>query len=110
MQLTWEDQEESFCICFLGLFARIARLSQVQTFPHISVVQEISILIKNLEGGGLSLKPNILLGQVVRTPVSANPGLNFNPGFFFFLSKAVSRTIFCIIFRVCNHQIVGKEN
>lgn len=50
--MIWEDREESFCICFLGLFARIARLSQVQTFPHISVVQEISILIKNLEGGG----------------------------------------------------------
>ena len=26
-----------------------------------------------------------LLGPVVRTPVSANPGLNFIPGFFFFL-------------------------
>ena len=32
-------------------------------------------------------------GPVVRTPVSANPGLNFNPGFFFFLSKALSRII-----------------
>ena len=31
-----------------------------------------------------------LLCPVVRTPVSANPGLNFNPGFFFFLSKALS--------------------
>ena len=26
----------------------------------------------------------VLLGPVVRTPVSANPGLNFNQGFFFF--------------------------
>ena len=26
------------------------------------------------------------LGRVVRKPVSANPGLNFNPGFFIFLS------------------------
>ena len=33
---------------------------------------------------------NNLLCPVVRTPVSANPGLNFNPGFFFFLSKALS--------------------
>ena len=32
-----------------------------------------------------------LLCPVVRTPVSANhPGLNFNPSFFFFLSKALS--------------------
>ena len=47
---------------------------------------------------------------VVRTPVSANPGLNFNPSFFIFLSKALSRIIFSILFRVSNYQIVGKEN
>ena len=50
-----------------------------------------------------------LLCPVVRTPVSANPGLNFNPGFFFFLSKAQLRIIFSILFRVSNHRIVGKE-
>ena len=50
------------------------------------------------------------LGPVVRTPVSTNPGLNFNPGFFFFLSKALSQIIFSILFRVSNHQIVGKDN
>ena len=32
------------------------------------------------------------------------------PGFFFFLSKALSRIAFSILFRVSNHQIVGKEN
>ena len=31
---------------------------------------------------------NSVLGPVVRTPVSATPGLNFNPGFFFLLSKS----------------------
>ena len=43
------------------------------------------------------------LGPVVRTPVSAealtqgaNPGLNFNQGFFFFSSKALSPMIFYI--------------
>ena len=46
-------------------------------------------------------------GQVVRTPVSANPGLNFNPGFFFLLSKALSWIIFSNFFF---YQIVGKEN
>ena len=50
------------------------------------------------------------LGPVVRTPVSTNPGLHFNLGFVFFLSKALSRIIFCILFRVFHHQIVGKEN
>ena len=51
-----------------------------------------------------------LLGRVVRRPVSANPGLNFNPGFFFFSSKAFSRKIFPILFRVFNHIIVDKKN
>ena len=41
--------------------------------------------------------------------LSANPGLNFNPGFFFYLSKVISQMIFPIPFRVSNHQIVGKE-
>ena len=47
---------------------------------------------------------------VVRRPISANPGLNFNLGFFFFCSKAFSRIIFSILFRASNHQIVGKKN
>ena len=50
------------------------------------------------------------LSPVVRRPISANPGLNFNPGLFFFSSKAFSRTIFSILFRVANHQIVDKKN
>ena len=51
-----------------------------------------------------------LLGRVVRRPVKANPGLNFKPAFFFFSSKAFSRKIFSILFRVANHQIVHKKN
>ena len=50
------------------------------------------------------------LGPVVRRPISANPGLNFNPGLSFFSSKAFSRTILSILFRVANHQIVDKKN
>ena len=52
----------------------------------------------------------IQLGPVVRRPISANPGLNFNLGLFFFCSKAFSRIIFSILFRVSNHQIVDKKN
>ena len=46
----------------------------------------------------------------------ASPRLNFNAGFFIFLSKAPARIIFSVLFRVSNHQIqfscqiVGKEN
>ena len=55
----------------------------------------------------------LLLGgqcPVVRTAVSANPRLNFSPGFFFFYQKHSLRIIFSIFFRVSNHQIVGKES
>ena len=44
-------------------------------------------------------------GPVVRTPVSANPGLNFNPGFFFFLSKALSQIIFSIFLAYPNIKL-----
>ena len=36
--------------------------------------------------------------------------LQFNMSCFFLLSKTVSQIIFSILFRVANHQIVGKEN
>ena len=49
-------------------------------------------------------------GPVVQMRVSTNLWLNFNLGFFFFLSKALSQIIFSILFRVSNHQIVGKED
>ena len=55
---TLEAQEEDaiklggprteFLHCFLGLFARIARLSQVQIFLVLVLFIKISILIKNL--------------------------------------------------------------
>ena len=50
------------------------------------------------------------LGPVVRRPISANLGLNFDPGFFFFCSKAFSPIIFSIIFRASNYQTVDKTN
>ena len=73
-------------------------------------------VVQNRYTGGLHLgwkaeKQTNKQGPVVRTPVSANPGLNFNLGFVFFFSQVLSRIIFSIILlRVSNHQIVGKEN
>ena len=52
----------------------------------------------------------VVLGPVVRRPISANLGLNFDPGFFFFCSKAFSRIIFSIIFGASNYQTVDKTN
>ena len=68
-------------------------------------------------GHKLNLFKNVtqcyLPGPVVRRPISANPGLNFNLGFFFFFffcSKAFSRIIFSILYSASNHQIVSKRN
>ena len=47
-------------------------------------------------------------GPVARRSINTNPGWDFNP--VFFLSKAFSWIIFCILFRVSNCQIVGKKN
>ena len=44
-------------------------------------------------------------GPVVRKPVSVNPGLNFNAGFFFFTSKALSRIIFSIFLAYPNIKL-----
>ena len=52
----------------------------------------------------------IPLGPVVRRTISNNTGLNFNLGFSFFSSKALSQIVFSILFRASNHQIVVKKN
>ena len=50
-------------------------------------------------------------GPDVGRPISVNPRLNFNPRRFLFLfSKLFFRTIFSLLFRASNHQIVGKKN
>ena len=51
-----------------------------------------------------------LLGPVVRRPIIANLRLTFNPGFFFFHSKAFSRIIFSVLLRSSNRHIVDKKN
>ena len=53
---------------------------------------------------------SVVLGPVARTSISAYQGLDFNLGFFFFLSNTFSCIIFSILFRVSNHQIANKKN
>ena len=64
----------------------------------------------NEAGGLLKVSWPAKLGPVVRRPISAQPGVKFNPCFSFFCSKAFSRIIFSVIFRAFNHQLVDKKN
>ena len=76
--------------------------THVQSFEHFDIISMVNKKIDHVK--------IIVQGQVVQRPVSANPGLNFNPDLFFFLSKAFSQKIFSILLRVTNHQIVDKKN
>ena len=65
----------------------------------IPTPQSFARLALTTEEPGVKLMKEALnhsLGPVVRTPVSANPGLNFNQGFFFLSSKELSRMVFYI--------------
>ena len=69
-----------------------------------------AIHVLNLETTPGTLGFTYNLGPVVRKPISANPVLNFNPGFFFICSNVFSRINFSILFRASNHPIVDKKN
>ena len=49
------------------------------------VVRPICKVIWILESVNFLLVKSVILGPVIRRPISANPGLNFNPDFFNFL-------------------------
>ena len=49
-------------------------------------------------------------GPAVRRRISANPGLNFNPGFYISLFKSRYGIIFPIPFNAFNHSIVPNKN
>ena len=53
-------------------------------------------------GGGL-----VSYGLVVERPISTNPRLNFNPGFFMYLFKILFRII---LVGESNNQFVDKKN
>ena len=102
----------SSVLCFAGIELDTDQMEA--RLPEEKLRKCVTLISEFLKRKKVSLKEMQslidLLGPVVRSPVSANPGLNFNPGFFFFLSKALSRIIFSFLFGVSNHQIVGKEN
>ena len=54
--------------------------------------------IKIPESEDFLLVESRILGLIVRRSISADPGLNFNLGFFFFCLKAFYRIIFSLLF------------
>ena len=53
---------------------------------------------------------SIVLGPVFRKPISANPGLNFNLGFYTSLFDSLFGIIFSTLYGASNHQTVDKKN
>ena len=60
------------------------------------------IFFQGRGGGGL-----VSYGLVVQRPISTNPRLNFNPGFFMYLFKILFRII---LVGESNNQFVDKKN
>ena len=73
--------------CFVPYFGVL--LTPIRTFAEVNKYERVV-------ESGTETDVNIQ-APVVRRPVSANLGLNFNPGFFFFSSKALSRIIFSLL-------------
>ena len=86
---------------------RISETSSERFLKHLQKLGNHSSVFERNLGSNQALSCH-LLSQVVRRPINANPGLNFNLGFFFFCSKGFSPIIFSILFRASNHQI-GKR-
>ena len=78
----------------------IIRSKELSGLLSQKTIEQIQVSVAALRGQG----------AVVRRPISAFPGLNFNPGFFIPLFKSPFWTIFSILFRVFNHQIIDKRN
>ena len=63
-------------------------------------------VIRILESVNFLFVKSVILGPVIRRPISANQGLNFNASFFnFLLLKGSSRINFLTTFGVYNHQL-----
>ena len=58
----------------------------------------------------LGISQSIVQSPVVQRPISNNPGLRFNLGFFVSFFKSLFQTIFSILFCTSKHQIVEKKN
>ena len=69
----------------LSTFRAVNAIYRINHYPGLISVLEKTIFVIHW----IAINP----GPVVRISISANPGLNFNPGFFFFGLKAFSKEL-----------------
>ena len=68
---------------------------------HLSVTSFLS---------GVPPLPQKVQGPVVRRPISANPGLNFNLRFFIPSLKSLFGKIFSVLFKASSSHTLNKKN
>ena len=93
----------------IGTHMRV-RVAEVFLSRH----RRLEIILRDLKANsvmnrGFNASLVVILSPVVQRPISPNPGLNFNSGFFISLSKSLLGKIFTINFRTSNDQIASKK-
>ena len=102
LKATTSASQMKFFSCWSNLIQSRLHVMEKALFRLFFKVS-VNHLFDNLESRKINYYFRKSLGPVVRRPISANPGLNFNLGFFVFCSKAFSRIIFSLLFK---HPII----
>ena len=99
------------CFCYLHFWHPSISMDICHTFLYtflMVVTRSICFSLKaSLVGNQFLI---ILLGPVFWKPISANPGLNFNLGFYTSLFDSLFGIIFSTLYGASNHQTVDKKN
>ena len=96
-------------ICFFLYFSYhsgvILDSKVFDTYGIISAGRNLRDYLNNIKGKYVIL----FQGQVDRRPISINPRLNCNLGFFILFFKTPFGLIFCVLFRASNSHILDKK-
>ena len=97
-------------ICFFFLYfsyhSGVILDSKVfDTYGIISAGRNLRDYLNNIKGKYVIS----FQGQVDRRPISINPKLNCNLGFFILLFKTPFGLIFCVLFKASNSHILDKK-
>ena len=111
----------SYCCCKYKLLeiSRLLGHADMRIIELSRTFYRITWLLRNVSVLGFVIhyyrvtsaqpKCSTQLSPVVQRPISPNPELNFNSGFFISLSKSLLGKIFTINFRTSNDQIASKK-